>query len=53
MIARRKETSRKTKITFNIYLVEIGGCHVDWFDLAQHRHKWRALVNAVMIFLAL
>jgi hypothetical protein len=23
-------------------------CGVDWIGLAQHRDKWRALVNAVM-----
>jgi hypothetical protein len=29
-------------------LLEIGWCSVDWIGLAQHRDKWRALVDAVM-----
>jgi hypothetical protein len=29
-------------------LLEIGWGGVDWIGLAQHRGKWRALVNAVM-----
>jgi hypothetical protein len=28
--------------------VEIGWGGVDWIDLAQHREKWRALLNAVI-----
>jgi hypothetical protein len=31
-------------------LVEIGWGVVDSFGLAQDRHKWRALVNAVLKF---
>jgi hypothetical protein len=31
-----------------IELLEIGLSVVDWFDLAQERYSWRALVNAVM-----
>jgi hypothetical protein len=39
---RRKEITRKTRD------LEIGwGCR-DWIHLAQHRDKWRALVNTVM-----
>jgi hypothetical protein len=29
-------------------LREIGLGDVDWIDLAQARHQWRALVNMVM-----
>jgi hypothetical protein len=29
-------------------LREIGWDGVDWFDLAEDRDQWRALVNAVM-----
>jgi hypothetical protein len=29
-------------------LREIGGCGMDWIDLAQNRDKWRVLVNTVM-----
>ena len=31
-----------------IYLQEVGFGGMDWIDLAQARHGWRALVNAVM-----
>jgi hypothetical protein len=31
-------------------LREIGWDGMDWIDLAQHRDKWRALVNTVMNF---
>jgi hypothetical protein len=29
-------------------LREIGWDGMDWIDLAQDRHQWRALVNTVM-----
>jgi hypothetical protein len=29
-------------------LREIGQYSMDWFDLAQDRNHWRALLNAVM-----
>ena len=29
-------------------LQEVGCGDMDWFDLAQHRDRWRTLVNAVM-----
>jgi hypothetical protein len=29
-------------------LLEIGVSVVDWTGLAQHRYRWRALVNSVM-----
>jgi hypothetical protein len=31
-----------------MYLFEIGLSIVDWIGLAQDRHRWRALANAVM-----
>jgi hypothetical protein len=31
-------------------LKEIGWSGMDWFDLAQDRDQWRALVNTVMNF---
>jgi hypothetical protein len=31
-------------------LREIGWDRVDWIDMAQNRHKWRALVNTVLNF---
>jgi hypothetical protein len=33
-----------TKVVFG----EMGWSGVDWIGLAQHRDKWRALVNALM-----
>jgi hypothetical protein len=31
-----------------IDLLEIGASVVDWIGQAQHRYRWRALVNSVM-----
>jgi hypothetical protein len=33
-----------------VNLRELGWGSMDWFDLTQVRDKWRALVNAVIIF---
>jgi hypothetical protein len=33
-----------------IYLREIEWGGMDWIDLAQDRHRWRALTNTVMNF---
>jgi hypothetical protein len=29
-------------------LGEVGWSDMDWIDLAQHRNRWRALVNSVL-----
>jgi hypothetical protein len=39
---------RRWMDNIKIDLLEIGWSGVDWIDLVQDRHKWRALVNAVM-----
>jgi len=35
-------------IIFKMDLQELGCGDTDWIELAQDRHKWWALVNAVM-----
>jgi hypothetical protein len=34
--------------TIKMNLREIGWGGMDWIDLAQNRHRWRALVNTVL-----
>ena len=31
-----------------MYLEEVGLGEMDWFDLAQDRYMWRALVNMML-----
>jgi hypothetical protein len=33
---------------FKMDVREIGLARMDWIDLAQARHQWRALVNTIM-----
>jgi hypothetical protein len=42
--------SRKREYNIKMGLKEVGWADMDWIDLAQDRDRWRALVNAVMIF---
>jgi hypothetical protein len=46
--ARRKETSWKMGDGIKMDLRDIGWEDVEWFQLAQDRGQWRAVVNAVM-----
>jgi hypothetical protein len=39
---------RRWEDTIKIDLREVGCWGMDWIDLAQHRDRWRALVNEVM-----
>jgi hypothetical protein len=41
---RRLRWEHNIKIGFE----EVGWVGMDWFDLAQDRDRWRAVVNAVM-----
>ena len=38
----------KWEDNIKVDLQEVGCGGMDWFDLAQHRDRWRVLVNAVM-----
>ena len=40
----RRRWENNIKLDFQ----EVGCGGMDWIDLAQHRDRWRALVNAVM-----
>jgi hypothetical protein len=39
---------RRWEDYIKVDLQEVGGGGMDWFELAQNRDRWRALVNAVM-----
>jgi len=39
---------RKWEDNIKMDLQEVGCGVIDWFELAQDRDRWRALVNAVM-----
>jgi hypothetical protein len=46
---RPLERSRCTWVdNIKIYLREIGWDGMDWIDLTQDRHQWRAVVNKIM-----
>jgi len=40
--------SRRWEDNIKLYIQEVGCGGMDWIELAQDRHRWRALVNAVM-----
>ena len=39
---------RRWEDNIKMYLQEVGCGGMDWIELAHHRDRWRALVNAVM-----
>jgi hypothetical protein len=41
---------RRWVVSIKMHHREIGWDGIDWFDLAQNRDQWRALVNTVMNF---
>jgi hypothetical protein len=43
-------TRSRWEDNINMYLQEVGCGDIDWIELAHDRDRWRALVNAVIIF---
>jgi hypothetical protein len=41
---------RRWEDTIKMDLQEVGFVGMEWIELAHDRHRWRALVNAVMNF---
>jgi len=39
---------RRWEDTIKMDLQDVGCGGIDWIELAQHKDRWRALVNAVM-----
>jgi hypothetical protein len=39
---------RRCEDNIKMDLQEVGWVGMDWIELAQGRHKWRALVSAIM-----
>jgi hypothetical protein len=39
---------RRWDVNIKMDLKEVRWSGMDWFDVAQYRNRWRALVNAVM-----
>jgi hypothetical protein len=41
---------RRCEYNIKMDLQKVGWGSMDWIDMAQDRHRWRVLVNAVMNF---
>jgi hypothetical protein len=42
------KSRRRRMNNIKINLGQIGWCEMDWFDLAQDKDQWKALVDMVM-----